>query len=633
LSLELGNKGLDWSKQYVDYIAVFLEQAYGKEEPRKRSASRRTTSSETGDEDDPHYNFGRVFHWDVSGEGTGGSNGNGSGDSGGDSGSGGGNGGSSGGAERERQALDNDNCPDEDDDDEGFGWEDSSKGFEDSPGSFEAAMFAHHNQLIRDNKMFPFGYRALLASELFEIDVAVRMSAWQHLEERSPQKAEIEILLLVMLWTASDEERASQLVWIRAEADHPECGFAMFRADVAKFDIDFRMRVPFPRYAHQQDHTEQSRKPNEFLVVPDHAGLGYLIDALFRRRCNAPGNTSPLKFPEGTKVPVFPGDLEEYRKSLKKLLKETDPSGRLTVQKIRDALFTHMIARTGKDIVAASMISGKEHYLAKVPMFYACRRLSKIQEIYAGSVSSLRADILPKKDPSFFRSRIWSPAPETRFVTKRLCPRTDVVQDAVRRLRSDLEKTPITSDEVVQYHNRYTLYTIWYFAYSTGVRAIRTPYVDVEEISRLGMVVIRDKDSDAGFKAKLLWIPPGLREQMDKYKEASSPKKLTYQPKQDLPCFFIGEDPEVRPGTQSPRMGEYLPGFPVGVHRRFMFNALLDSGCPPEIVRIWMGHSSIGDEGWARHSTFSYARYREILGKHLLPILNELGFEPMKSHL
>ena len=62
-------------------------------------------------------------------------------------------------------------------------------------------------------------------------------------------------------------------------------------------------------------------------------------------------------------------------------LRERDPSGRLTLNKISWALFARIMSVSGNDGVAATMITGKRHRLSKVPMFYACRRLSEIREI------------------------------------------------------------------------------------------------------------------------------------------------------------------------------------------------------------------------------------------------------------
>ncbi len=60
-----------------------------------------------------------------------------------------------------------------------------------------------------------------------------------------------------------------------------------------------------------------------------------------------------------------------------------------------------------------------------------------------------------------------------------------------------------------------------------------------------------------------------------------------------------------------------------------MFNALLDFGCPPEVVRIWMGHAVAGEEWWRDDATFSHQDYRLHLRKYMVPILEYLELKPI----
>jgi hypothetical protein len=80
-----------------------------------------------------------------------------------------------------------------------------------------------------------------------------------------------------------------------------------------------------------------------------------------------------------------------------------------------------------------------------------------------------------------------------------------------------------------------------------------------------------------------------------------------------------------------PYLSTYLPGFPIDIHRRFMFNALLDFGCPPEVVRIWMVHATAGEEWWRDDATFSHQKYRGHLCEFLVPILDYLELKPIKG--
>jgi hypothetical protein len=88
----------------------------------------------------------------------------------------------------------------------------------------------------------------------------------------------------------------------------------------------------------------------------------------------------------------------------------------------------------------------------------------------------------------------------------------------------------------------------------------------------------------------------------------------------------------VRPKSMFQYVDQYFPGFPVDIHRRFMFNALLEAGCPPEVARVWMGHACAGEEWWADNATYSHSRHRDHLLAYLVPILvKELTFELIRG--
>jgi hypothetical protein len=174
------------------------------------------------------------------------------------------------------------------------------------------------------------------------------------------------------------------------------------------------------------------------------------------------------------------------------------------------------------------------------------------------------------------------------------------------------------------------------FALATGIRKLITPYVDVHQVSPInGVVKLRDKDGDSGVKAKLGWIPDLVCEQMRHYADhLKAVRERFHIQGTDLPCFFLEDDRQiklVRPKTMHPFVSTFLPGFPVDIHRRFMFNALLDAGCRPEVVRIWMGHAVVGEEWWRDDATFSHQDYRLHLVEFLVPVIEYLGFTPIKG--
>jgi hypothetical protein len=172
------------------------------------------------------------------------------------------------------------------------------------------------------------------------------------------------------------------------------------------------------------------------------------------------------------------------------------------------------------------------------------------------------------------------------------------------------------------------------FFYTTGVRGVRTPYVDLSEIDpAFGLGILTDKDSGVGYKTRLVRFTPMLIEQMRLYKNVISRSPLSYR-LPDSPCFLLQSNlnpVEVRPRTLAPLLKEFLP-FPVNIHRRFVSSELLDAGCPPEMVSAWMGHWHRGEEPWGKFSSFSYGDYCHALEQFLDPLLTGLGFRVIKGN-
>lgn len=323
----------------------------------------------------------------------------------------------------------------------------------------------------------------------------------------------------------------------------------------------------------------------------------------------------------------------EIHRGISALLRSFDPSGRLTESKIARRLWTSIIAYTGGDVVAAAMLSGQDRMASKVAMFYACRNLARLQEIYGATVWRLRSQIWREAGCELPRVYQITDAADI-YISKRICPTVEAVRAAVARLIDDLENAEplITPEEVRAYHNRFTLYVLLLFGYTTGIRAKNTPYAGLGMISPLnGCAPITDKGQ---MKTKLVLI---LREHVleqieeyDRYIQRCHPDAATR-----FPCFFIrpadGSIAEVTPTLMADHLQEYLPDFPVAVHRRFSFNFLLDHGCSPESVRVWMGHARKGEEVWGPSSTFNPGRHRKNLQPYLLLLLRRLGFRLVRS--
>ncbi len=572
-------------------------------------------------------------------------------------------------ADGEDQNVENDEFPDENEAEEFVGTLDCENAqYEKSAGSFQGRVHSSSNQLIRQQKMFRFGIERLCGGELaglgptapHRVDHLLTQVKKKDTRPNSPfrgaqsslnklEESEALLFLTVMLWTGSTPERVRSLFvhnsYRRRNLDD-ESGFAFIGAQNYSRG-NFRISVPFPDYkSEQMVRPDLDRKSTRYVLLPDHINIALGINRLAQTK-RYKGNFY-----------LFQSSLKDYTTNTQILLRSWDPSGRLTLNKISSALFGRVMSMSGNDVVAATMITGNTHRLSKVPMYYACRTLGSIQEIYRQTVNDLLSEI-GREDRTGLSSLWdlrWSDAQriertkghdgaklldelEARnsiYIAARACPRTDAFRQAVLAIKASLRKPyRSSSDEAwIEFHQRYTFYSVWLFNIAVGSRKLITPYVDIKTVSPLNDVAIyRDKDGDGGKKAKLIWIPELVRIQMQHYADHLAYVRMRFGiVGEGLPCFFlnaVGRPSLVRPKSMFGYISEYLPGFAVDIHRRFVFNALLQSGCPPEVVRVWMGHACAGEEWWADNATYSHLKHREYLRQYLVPIIKDLEFEPI----
>lgn len=574
-------------------------------------------------------------------------------------------------ADGEDQDVETDAYPEENEEEEFVGTLDcDDEQYEKSAGSFQGRVHSSSNQLIRQQKMFRFGIERLCGGELAGLGPTAPLRVESLLEDMSRrdtrpnalfpraqsslsklQESEVLLFLTLMLWTGSTPERAVTLFVQNSYSGRnlkDEIGFA-FTSDKDFRRGNFRISVPFPDYkSKQQVRPDLDRDRTRYTLLPDHIGIAMGIIHLAQK------NRYTGDFY------LFQRPLEYYTTHAQTLLRSWDPSGRLTLNKISSTMFARVMSVSGNDVVAATMITGNTHRLSKVPMYYACRPLGSIQEIYRQTVNDLLSEIL-KEDRSGL-STLWEPrlsdaqliegteeydraplldrleALDSIYIAARACPRTDAFRQAVLALKASLRKPyKSSSDEAwIEFHNRYSFYSVWLFNIAVGSRKLVTPYVDIKTVSPLnGVAIYRDKDGDAGTKAKLIWIPELVRVHMKHYADHLAYIRLRFGiTDKELPCFFLdlgGRPCLVRPKSMSRYVTEYLPGFAVDIHRRFVFNALLESGCPAEVTRVWMGHACAGEEWWADNATYSHLMHREYLRSYLVSVLEDLKFEPIKG--
>ena len=511
-----------------------------------------------------------------------------------------------------------------------------------------------HVQLA--HQLLPWQYSQLSIQELTHLlrqsSSAFRSlpkSDWTPSEYRA---AELVVLLHVILWTSSPIERAWNLKLLTGkEQDRNQS----IRDAELLFDLPnhaWQIRCIGPPYKRTiSDPDDQAHKNAESLALPDCAQtFSFLERLLTASQKGAPLegqvskdlgldlDPSSVTFIRQRAGYLFSDDLEYYRGALRQWLAAPahNLTERVTLSRVESFLFNRLSAASG-DIMTAALITGRDHPQARTQRFYAAYSEQELQKIYFDVTSEVvrRAQRATKK--GLKASPHYPLFSDGRFVGARLCMKVSAVKVAISSLKAAIEECrPIRdAEEFEKFHNLYTDWVVLWFGYATSMRAIRTPYIRIEDIDEpTGLTFLSDKDDDAGHKTRLAWIPPTVYTQMKAYSDhlsalASDNSEVC---KWYEPCVFLekGKLLEVRPKTLSQKMWPFWK-LPPNSHRKFLRHELGSKGCPQEVTNAWLGHAFQGEEIWGPQSSLSYSEYRSNLEKYLLPILEELGWELMTS--
>jgi hypothetical protein len=519
------------------------------------------------------------------------------------------------------------------------------------------------SQAIRASKMFQFAFNWLAPCELIAIEIDARkrievllaeLEAMQRgrteqgsIFESKLQDAEVAILPLIMLWTSSDFKRATSLR-ITTSRSAKLLFSAFMSPENGGFDTLFRSKVPFPPDCGAlQTRIDRDRMRWDTIELNDPAELGPLIWRYAALKNKFVSST----FRQSNVFRLFNQSAHDYRSHLDAMLMEWGRARRLTPSAVSSALYGRIMSWSGNDIVATTMITGVYKQAARVPMFYASRQLGALQEIHSASVKDLRFRIQQEsiyqtsgqgnrkthldsllvhkrqvKPPDVFNSR----SEGTIYIGTRRCPTDSELRKAISDLKAKLNQRWHLSSLVpwIEYTNLYTAYTIWFFGFATGCRPILDPFVPFDSICPIGKNgFLKDKAIE---KVRPIWESEGLYRHSEYYAEYLAGTNLRYCP--EHACWLLtdeGAPLTVHPATLEPILYRFLPGFSSNVHRRWMMNALWDSGCPPEIVRAWAGHSTRGNALWSKDATANYGKIGRTLLQFISPILDFLGFEPI----
>ena len=508
---------------------------------------------------------------------------------------------------------------------------------------YVAELLSHEGMLAhiaRSRQFLPFGYNLLtqyeLANLLFGVTdeflfcrERIRNAPGQE-QTQIRRRLEALLVLHLMLWFGRSLDDCKKLRIAERNA-RPSSVLELVLADETG-PAEFRFFAPTPDYAAEELLPRDAvRASQPTISVPDMVGAAALVMAI--------RDLSPVN---GTAVITC--KIKDVEREIRILLGELggeDP--RYTMHKVRSYLHRQIIADS-HDVVAATMLSGMPCLSANTPLYYSQFSINHLRRLYCQSVQRVLAAVYATVGLEAPSAQI--PSVPEAAVGARNCLRLATVKNNLDALLAVLRKRPRKDlQQLLHWHNCFSLWTIQMFFMTTGCRAIRDPLKHEDEfISPGGHGALGDKGSDDGHMSRLVVLTDLLKRQLKAYKAHC--RAITAQLELHAPAptngFFLRSTDdgclcyeEIRPLHIKAVMHQ-IEGFTphaVNGFRKLLRTELAERGCPPETLAALMGHWLSGEEPQDIYSSFCPRTYVQGLHTHLLPLMRELGWTVRNSHL
>jgi len=310
---------------------------------------------------------------------------------------------------------------------------------------------------------------------------------------------------------------------------------------------------------------------------------------------------------------------------------------RLTLHRIQNHIWRKLALCKGNDLSGASLTFGKEIYLARTRIHYAGPDSDTLQRIHTQAFNKLL-----KEAGYNINHHETYPDDTISCVGTPIRPKIAVVQSVISFLQNYLnqQRDKLESDQdVINFHNAYVLYTTICIAYCTGYRASNSPFITDEMYDEVsGFCVIGDKTSKDQYHSRLVWLTEECRSQLTRFKAHReniiklASDKAPSHPGPDREFFLLSPSGQRQTATRT-KIIEHLKIFgfhlPPNVQRHFLKSELQESGCPAEIIEIFLGHWHHGEEGWTSTSALHPGDYKAALKKYLVPLIRRIGITPL----
>lgn len=450
------------------------------------------------------------------------------------------------------------------------------------------------------------------------------------LNMKDPQSFELLALVHAALWTGRPLKSILSLTRglpknINVESIALSCDFENRTATIDKWHIR-ALALPYSEEKKRSVNVPGARQSIPVFTLCSKTPVNDLL-TIQNRLSNGSVHTNK----------IFERNIAEYKKRFSDALSCTIDStdlndlSRATIDRIGHVLFQRIIDLTGGDMVAASLITGRNIDVARVDRFYASPSVASLQKIYSAALASIR-DELKSFNLEFSARDSVDSVDNDDAVGSTLCPKEETVKSAVAEIRTRVTDVSGgkrgTAEEVHNQHNYYALWSVLTVGWSVGFRAVADPFIYESEADLVsGLTAFQDKGPADKSKTRLMALPDFVLAQI---RDCCSYLRNTAENQYDVQehLGIIGQDGESRPATPSalqPLLKEFGLA-PANVSRHFGRTQLIEKDVSPEYISAWLGHFFRGEEPWGKYSTFRYLDYCNFMRSTMTSFLTDLGF-------
>ncbi|WP_026843287.1 hypothetical protein [Citrifermentans bremense] len=455
---------------------------------------------------------------------------------------------------------------------------------------------------------------------------------------------ELAAFLCVMFWLSSRPE--------------PTCHFRLYASKSAKMDGNGYLpalgRSPHPNWIISPPRPiGYSKPPRRQFKAHDAETIIYLpvpppAQEVMRRYLARLTDTGGARL-------MFRRNVSAYRRAMTTFFSpgQRTERTRFSPAMCSDYIFEKMMHSPGGDIATAMLALGRQNYLGAVPLHYTSVKVRNLQERYVevsrGVISECEAEKVPCRGNATFE--VLEGMGGDKRTGSRYCPHTETVSALVARLKrliSSGREELYCKENLFSLHNRMVVYTTLMIGFGTGYRSVVDPFLRNALIDRsTGFAAINDKNIQSGSHSRILWVPDMVLQQLDNYHrhlDAMARRILILNRQLHFAIRSSLEEAQYRAMlfilrrnmTEIPvhqRILEDLYEYrldcsiPANSNRHYLRTLLLEDGCPVDVIDAFLGHWGHGQSPWGRFSALSPEHYKKSLQKHLLPILNQSGWE------